>query len=87
MLLVVLGGAASLMAAVGPRLFYWTITGIFGVVSVYILYRIVSKDALPQERQRRWAPIPARASATAAYLIPRRRRNAQGIPTGKPINR
>lgn len=78
---------AGLMAGIGPRLFFWTITGIFATASAYILFRIVSKDALPQERQRRWAPIPARASAGAAQLIPRRRRNAEGIPTGKPVNR
>lgn len=78
---------AGLMAGVGPRLFFWTITGIFSLVSVYILARIFSKDALPQERQRRWAPIPARASAGAANLIPRRRRDAEGIPSGKPVNR
>ena len=78
---------AGLMAGVGPRLFFWTITGIFSCAAAYILFRIVSKDALPQERQRRWAPIPARASAGAAYLIPRRRRNAEGIPSGKPVNR
>jgi len=75
------------MAGIGPRLFFWTITGIFSCASAYILFRIVSKDALPQERQRRWAPIPARASAGAANLILRRRRDAEGIPSGKPVNR
>ena len=78
---------AGLMAGIGPRLFFWTITGIFSCASAYILFRIVSKDALPQERQRRWAPIPARASAGAANLILRRRRDAEGIPSGKPVNR
>lgn len=78
---------AGLMAGIGPRLFFWTITGIFSCASAYILVRILSKDALPQERQRRWAPIPARASAGAANLILRRRRDAEGIPSGKPVNR
>lgn len=79
--------AAGLMAGIGPRLFFWSISGIFSLVSVYILARIVSKDALPLERQRRWAPIPARASAGAANLILRRRRDAEGVPSGKPVNR
>ena len=79
--------AGSLMSAFGPRLFFWSITIIFSLISAYILFRILSKDALPQERQRRYVPFPARASAVAANLIPRRRRDASGVPTGKPINR
>ena len=79
--------AAGLMAGFGPRLFFWTITGLFTTVSAYILFRIVVKDPLPRERQRRWVPYPARASAVAANLIPRRRRNAEGIPVGRPINK
>lgn len=79
--------AALMMSVVGPRMFFWTITGIFAIVTVFILGRILAKDPLPQERQRRWVPYPARASAMAANLIPRRRRNSQGVPTGKPVNR
>jgi MFS family permease len=78
--------AGLLMSAFGARLFFWSIAGIFAAVSVFILGRILSKDALPQERQRRFAPIPARASAMAANLIPRRRRDADGVPTGKLVN-
>ena len=75
------------MAQYGPRLFFWTISGVFAVSASYILYRISVKDALPQARQRRYVPFPARASGVAANLIPRRRRNAQGVPSGKPVNR
>lgn len=78
---------AGLMAAIGPRLFFWTISGIFTVAAVFILIRIVFKDPLPQEKQRRWAPYPARASAVAANLILRRSRNADGVPTGNMVNR
>lgn len=78
---------AGLMAGVGPRLFFWTITGIFTFVSLFILGRIVSKDAMPFENQRMWVPFPARASSMAANLIPRRRRNSEGVPTGKIVNR
>jgi len=79
--------AAGLMSAFGPRLFFWSITAIFSLAAGYILYRILSKDALPQQRQRRYVPFPARASSVAANLIPRRRRNESGVPTGKPVNR
>lgn len=79
--------AAGLMATYGPRLFFWTITAIFTLVSAFILYRIFVRDALPQERQRRHVNFPARASSVAANLIPRRRRNAEGVPTGKLVNK
>ena len=78
--------AGGLMAAFGPRMFFWSITSIFSVIGIYILTRIVSKDALPKERQRRYVPFPARASSVAANLIPRRRRNEQGVPSGQPLN-
>jgi len=79
--------AGGLMSAFGPRLFFWSISGIFALVSAYILYRIAAKDAVPQENQRRYVPFPARASSVAANLIPRRRRGVDGVPTGKPVNR
>lgn len=79
--------AGGLMSLYGPRLFFWTIAAIFAVGSAYILYRIFAKDALPQERQRRYVAFPVRASSVAANLIPRRRRNAQGVPTGKLVNK
>ncbi len=79
--------AATLMSTIGPRMFFWSITGFFTTISMFILYRIVSKDGMPQERQRRWVPFPARASSVAANLIPRRRRNEEGVPTGKVVNR
>jgi len=75
------------MGGIGPRLYFWTISGIFAAASAYILYRILSKDALPQERQRRYVSFPARASSVAANLIPRRRRNEEGVPSGLPVNR
>lgn len=79
--------ATALMARFGPRLFFWSISAVFFLAGAYILFRIFSKDALPQNRQRRYVPFPARASSVAANLIPRRRRNAQGVPSGKPVNR
>ena len=79
--------AGSLMSAFGARFFFWSMSGIFAAASAFILYRIFVRDALPRERQRRFAPVPARASAMAANLIPRRRRDGRGVPTGKLVNK
>lgn len=79
--------AAALMGTRGERWFFWTIAIFFAAAAAYILFRIVVKDPLPKERQRRWQPVPARASSVAAYLIPRRRRNADGVPTEPVVNR
>lgn len=78
---------ATLMGVFGPRMFFWTVCGLFTVISAYILFRIVVKDAMPQERQRRWQPFPARASSVAANLIPRRRRDEAGVPMEPVVNR
>jgi MFS family permease len=76
----------GLMAAFDPRFFFWSITGLFTAASLFILWRMLVRDALPRERQRRWVPFPVRGSPVAANLIPRRRRNSDGIPSGPPIN-
>jgi len=78
---------AVLMDRMGPRLFFWSISATFAMAGLYILFRIFYKDALPQERQRRYVPFPARASSVAINLIPRRRRNDEGVPTGQPVNK
>ncbi|MGI9621583.1 MAG: MFS transporter [Acidimicrobiales bacterium] len=66
--------AAGLMALFGAEFLFWTLSGTLGVIAVYVFVRIVAKDPLPFERQREYVPFPARASAVAANLIPRRRR-------------
>lgn len=78
--------AAGMMTAFGPRMFFWTMSGLFAVIAAYILARIVIRDPVPVDHQRRWAPIPARASAVAANLIPRRRRDSEGVPMEPVIN-
>ena len=70
--------AAGLMGALDERLFFWTLSGIFVCIASYVLYRILARDPLPMERQRRYVAFPARASAVAANLIPRRRRPRDG---------
>ncbi|MGI9644435.1 MAG: MFS transporter, partial [Ilumatobacteraceae bacterium] len=65
--------AAGLMAAFDPSMFFWTLVATNGVIVAYVGYRIVAKDALPLERQRRFVTIPARASELVYRLAPRRR--------------
>ena len=66
--------AAGLMATFGDRLFFWWVAATLGAISAYLVFRIVARDPPPLDRQRDYVPFPARASATAANLIPRRRR-------------
>jgi MFS family permease len=61
--------AGGLMAAIGPRMFFWTITILFATVATFIAYRIVVADAPPRSRKTRWVPFPARALAGAANLM------------------
>lgn len=68
--------AAPLMSAAGVSMFFWVLAVAHGVIGCYILWRIVFRDALPMERQRRFVAFPVRASSVAANLIGRRRRSA-----------
>jgi MFS family permease len=74
--------AAALMAAGGPRMFFWLLTAVFGLAATHILYRILSRPPLPFDRQTPQVAFPARATAMAASLLPRRVRNgkARGTP-------
>ncbi len=73
--------AGGLMALFGPRFFFWAMAGALAIIATYLLYRIFAKDALPMHRQRAYVTFPARASAVAANLIPRRRTRPSG-PSG-----
>ncbi len=46
----------------------------YGVLTTYLLWRILVKDAVPVDRQRRWVPLPSRGSI-AIHSIARRRRS------------
>jgi MFS family permease len=61
--------AAPLMAGLGPEWFFVSMAGVFGVMVVYLAYRLVFIEALPQERQRDFVPFPARAGAMAINLV------------------
>jgi MFS family permease len=73
--------AATLMSRFGSAWFFWSMAGFFGVVVVYLTYRIAFKEAMPQERQRAFVPFPARATMLAFQLI------AQPVKTTKRVGR
>lgn len=66
-----LGGA--LMSLTGEVAFFWVLVGTHTLTAGYIGWRVLFRDPLPPERQRRFVPFPARASAVAAVMIGRRR--------------
>ena len=61
--------AAPLMSAFGPASFFWCIAGAFGVVVAFVAWRLAFKDAMPQERQKRFVPFPARAGYLAMTMM------------------
>jgi MFS family permease len=66
--------AAGLMALIDDSFFFWTMVATNGVIAAYVAYRIVAKEALPMERQRRFIIVPARASELVMRLAPKPRR-------------
>lgn len=77
--------AAPLMSNFGARWFFWSLTIAFGVVVLYVGYRLVAKDALPIERQKSFVPFPARAGAQAIGLVVKPVRKATRIATGRHV--
>jgi MFS family permease len=61
--------AALLMSRIAPVWFFWTMASYFGVIVVYVGYRLVAKDAMPQDQQHAFVPFPARATDAAIRLI------------------
>jgi len=68
-------GAAA-MSATGASAFFWTLAFTHSVIAVYIGYRLIVAEAPPQEYNRRFVAIPARASSVAFGLITRSRRRS-----------
>ncbi len=66
--------AAGLMALIDDSFFFWTMVATNGAITAYVAYRIIAKDALPIERQRRFIIVPARASEFVLRLAPKPRR-------------
>lgn len=66
--------ASGLMAVFGEAWLFWTGTGAASVVAAVTAWRIVTRDGVPLERQRRFVNLPGRASEFALRLAPRPRR-------------
>jgi len=76
---------APLMAFAGPDWFFWMISGGFALVVGFIAFRILFKKPLPIDRESRYAPFPARASAFAFELVTRPVRGAARSMVGRRI--
>ena len=70
-------GAALLMALFGPEYLFVALSASLAVIVVYLAHRIIAKDPLLLDQQQDYAVFPARASAGAAHLLPRRRRTTK----------
>ncbi len=66
--------ATAAFVAAGESSFFPLLAITYGLLSTYLMWRILVKDAVPVERQRRWVPLPSRGSF-AIHSIARRRRN------------
>lgn len=67
--------ATFLMNTFGPNQYFVSLIATHAAVAVYVVYRVVTKPGSMIPRPRDFLPYPARASALAVYLLPRRRRN------------
>lgn len=66
--------SAMMIAWFGTNMFFVALVVAHGAIGVYLAYRLLARDGLPVERQGRFIPIPARASAVAIGRLTRRRR-------------
>ncbi|NND76065.1 MAG: MFS transporter [Ilumatobacter sp.] len=60
---------AVMMSRFGSAWFFWMMASFFGVIAVYLGYRLASKVAMPQDQQHPFVPFPARATNVAIRLI------------------
>jgi MFS family permease len=65
--------ASALIGAFGNQSYFLSLALAHGVLVVYLLYRVLTRDAMPTERQTHYLPYPARALGGAAQLLVRRR--------------
>lgn len=69
--------ASALIIGFGNQAFFLSMALAHGLLTLYAGYRIVTKDALPMERQGHYVPYPDRALGMAsALLTPRRRKDS-----------
>jgi len=68
--------ASLLMSAFGASAYFWSLAGPHAMVLLYVLFRIVARDAVPVEEQSEYRPYTARSSPLAATIGRRRRPKA-----------
>lgn len=77
--------AAPLMSHFGALWFYWSLATVFSVVVLYVGSRMISRDALPMDRQKSFVPFPLRAGYMAVGLVVKPVRKVTKIATGKHV--
>ena len=79
--------AGVVMAITEPKAFYYCLLVSFGLIVVYVIYRMIFYDALPVEEQGKFVAWPARASAMAANLLSRTSARAKSWSEHSPVRR
>ena len=70
-------GAVAIDRA-GPEGLFWLMGAVHALIGVFAVVRIVQREGLPVERQRRFTLVPARGSAGVIQLARKVRRNGRG---------
>ena len=68
-------GAALAINWLGADGFWWFLAAAHAAIGAFAVYRLIARPRITADRQRRFAPVPARASGLAGLLLPRRLRN------------
>ena len=69
--------AALAMGLTGPSGMFWSLAAAHGCVGVYGLYRMVRRDPVPLEKQRRYWPVSLRTSPIVQALALREVRDSR----------
>ena len=65
------------MGLTGPPGMFWSLVAAHGCVGVYGLYRMVRRDPVPLEKQRRYWPVSLRTSPIVQALALREVRDSR----------
>ena len=71
--------ASGFILALGNRAYFLSLVLAHGAIALYLTWRVVFRDPLPQDRQGPFVPVPARASAMAMVVLGRRRRRLAAL--------
>ena len=71
--------ASGFILALGNRAYFLSLVLAHGAIALYLAWRVVFRDPLPQDRQGPFIPVPARASAMAMVVLGRRRKRLAAL--------